>query len=58
MLDLIVEFFPWDCILWTMQENEIRLQLYQSYKQGKIYRCGDNKHFASAAERVDASVGT
>ena len=32
MLDLIVEFFPWDCILWTMQENEIRLQLYQSYK--------------------------
>ena len=22
------------------RENEIRLQLYQSYKQGKIYRCG------------------
>ena len=22
-------------------ENEIRLQLYQSYKQGKIYRCGE-----------------
>ena len=22
-------------------ENEIRLQLYQSYKQGRIYRCGE-----------------
>ena len=22
-------------------ENEIRLQLYQSYKQGKLYRCGE-----------------
>ena len=23
------------------RENEIRLQLYHSYKQGKIYRCGE-----------------
>ena len=23
------------------RENEIRLQLYQGYKQGRIYRCGD-----------------
>ena len=40
------------------RENEIRPQLYQSYKQGKIYRCGDKKHFASTAESVDAWVGT
>ena len=23
------------------RENEIRLQLYKSYKQGRIYRCGE-----------------
>ena len=23
------------------RENEIRLQLYQSYKQGRMYRCGE-----------------
>ena len=51
--------FPfWLNTLDNATENEVRLQLYQSYKQGKIYRCGDNKHFASAAESVDASVGT
>ena len=26
------------------RENEIRLQLYQSYKQDRIYRCGEFDH--------------
>ena len=28
----------------SVRENEIRLQLYQSYKQGRIYRCGEFDH--------------
>ena len=35
MLDLIVEYFPCDWILWTMQE---------SYKQDRIYSCGEFDH--------------
>ena len=27
------------------RENEIRLQLYQSYKQDRIYRCGDFRSY-------------
>jgi len=42
LLDLFVEVFPWDWkLLDNARENEIRLQLYQSYKQGRIYRCGE-----------------
>ena len=42
MLDLIVEFFPLGLnTLDNARENEIRLQLYHSYKQDKIYRCGE-----------------
>ena len=28
------------------RENEIRLQLYQSYKQDRIYRCGEFDHMS------------
>ena len=38
MLDLAVEFFPWDWILWTVQDrvNEVRLQLNHSYVVGSL----------------------
>ena len=42
-------FVGFDCRMFPLElntldnarENEIHLQLYQSYKQGRIYRCGE-----------------
>ena len=42
MLDLTVEFFSLGLnTLDSARENEILLQLYQSCKQGRIYRYGE-----------------
>ena len=44
-LDLIVDSFSLGLnALDNTRENEIRLQLYESYKQGRIYRCGEFDH--------------
>ena len=45
MLDLIVDFFSLGLnTLDSARENEILLQLYQSCKQDRIYRCGEFDH--------------
>ena len=46
-LDLIVDSFSLGLnALDNTRENEIRLQLYESYKQGRIYRCEEFDHIS------------